>query len=222
MARMVPISFTRCSVAITMALLMIDEGHDEEDHEREDEDAAQQQSRTGPPSRTPAASPTTLSPSPAASEAAFTSAQGVARAARIFQDEGGVEGHAAVELVLRVDARRAGPSRSPPAPRRRAASDRSSMSRERVSARRRRGRAPEERRLRVRRADTSRGAHRGLEPAGSPRPSPGHEAVEVAEGHEVHDGHHPGDAGLLDPLELEEAVDLHVDGVEVAALRRAP
>src|SRR6266545_2886268 len=80
-------------------------------------------------------------------------------------------------------------------------------------------RSPEQLRLGLLAAHLPR-AHPRLEPPDLVRLLARQVAVEVAEAHEVHHAHHPRDAGALDPLELQEPVDLHVDGAKVAALRR--
>ena len=105
MARIVPISFTRCSVAITIALLMMTSAM-----AKKMTTAVKRTTRSSvtncPTSPAACCQSTTLSPSPALPDRRAHVALGAAELARVVQDERRVERDAALDLLLRVDARR--------------------------------------------------------------------------------------------------------------------
>ena len=154
---------------------------------------------------------------------------------RVLEDDRGVEHDAALDLVGVVDARRAAPPRGcslPPSdsPRSRmtsAATPRRGGRRD-PGARRgsaaRLGRAgvglaAEQLRLGVLARLISRAPDALLQRLDLGQLLAGHEAVELAERDQVHEVQAPGQRRLLEPLELERPVDLHVHRLHVAGAR---
>src|SRR6266511_3542498 len=192
-----------------------DEGDAEEDHDREEEDAAHEGEEE--PDRTGGLLPVhDLEAEPGPRRGRLDRLHGGAERARVVEDDRGVERDAAVDLLLGVDA--GGEVRRPLGAVGRPEHEAALVDGLGAARGGRRSGRAEQLRLGVLAAHLPR-AHPRLEPPDLVRLLPREVAVEIAEAHEVHHAHHPRDAGALDPLELQEPVDLHVHRAEVAALR---